>query len=156
RSRATFPSSTRRGGCALIKCREATTAGQTGWSRLPKVSSMLDHPVRSTSEASRHFVYVAATPPRGGGECRSTPIRSPLHRPPLETGVHRCCPASQCPAPRVPLPKEKWYRSSGKPKDGATKANEGTPEHAESVARRNFRRLARARTGGRTRVAYRH
>jgi len=28
-----------------------------------KVSAMLDHPVRSLLEASRHFIYVAATPP---------------------------------------------------------------------------------------------
>ena len=28
-----------------------------------------DHPVRSAKEASRHLLYVAATPPRGGGEC---------------------------------------------------------------------------------------
>jgi hypothetical protein len=32
------------------------------------MDAILDHPVRSAEEASRHFLYVAATPPRGGGE----------------------------------------------------------------------------------------
>ena len=30
--------------------------------------SILDHPGRSTKEALHHFLDVAATPPRGGGE----------------------------------------------------------------------------------------
>src|SRR5215470_7002782 len=64
-----FPSSTRRGGCDIKK----KVAKPPNWSRrggragrtLPAFSTT---PSAPANEASRHFVYVAATPPRGGGE----------------------------------------------------------------------------------------
>ena len=33
-------------------------------------------PLRSNKDASRHVVFVAATPPRSGGECGSSSIHS--------------------------------------------------------------------------------
>jgi hypothetical protein len=56
-----IPPSMKRDGCGSRKFREASLAPQTGWSSEPKHVSMLDHPVRSASEASPLFVYVAAT-----------------------------------------------------------------------------------------------
>src|SRR5262245_49050917 len=55
RMRAAFPSSTRRGGCGSRKFREASLLPQTGWSSRPSVGSILDHPVRSAKDASRHL-----------------------------------------------------------------------------------------------------
>ncbi len=43
------------------KCREASKLEQTGWSRMLQALGRLDHPVHSANEASRHFLYVAAT-----------------------------------------------------------------------------------------------
>src|SRR2546428_9799169 len=74
-----FPSSERRGGCALRKCREATEAAQTGWSD----RQALDFPglllrlrpiglaLRATS-ARQLLLSCRATPPLRGGECHGT------------------------------------------------------------------------------------
>jgi len=56
----------RRGGCANKKSREASEAARTGWSLTETVSAS-DHPVRSITEASRHFLAVASTPPHEEG-----------------------------------------------------------------------------------------
>ena len=69
-----FPSSPRRGGCAIKQRREASLSAQTGWcpscmtgnrSRFEMDSPPLSAPPK---EASRHLIDVAATPPRRGGE----------------------------------------------------------------------------------------
>ena len=78
----TFPSSARRGGCAIKKSREASLARADGDERseckrgsaqpvivvfnLNKILWNLDHhPVRSIKDASRYFVEVAAIPSSG-------------------------------------------------------------------------------------------
>jgi len=70
KSGATFPSSQRRGGCAINKCRGATEAAQTGWSdRHGRVFAELTTPSAPIKVASRNLIRVAATPPLRGGEC---------------------------------------------------------------------------------------
>src|SRR5215831_17354729 len=65
-----FPSSPRRGGCAIKKkSRSVLTSRRRGGVQPQQNSAEFDHhPVRSTKEASRYFIDVAATPPRRGGE----------------------------------------------------------------------------------------
>jgi len=68
-----FPSSERRGGCAIKKMlRSLLIKAQTGWSVPDNVTTSTctvnDHPVCAASEASRLFLTGAATPPVPGGE----------------------------------------------------------------------------------------
>src|SRR5215471_10513493 len=65
-----FPSSPRRGGCAIkIKSRSILSSRRRGGVQPPQNSVEFDHhPVRSIKEASRYFIEVASTPPRRGGE----------------------------------------------------------------------------------------
>ena len=84
-----FPSSPRRGGCAIKKTSRSTLSSRSGDERseckrdsaqpvisgvqTPQNSVEFDHhPVRSIKEASRYFIEVAATPPRRGGELRTS------------------------------------------------------------------------------------
>jgi hypothetical protein len=58
----------RRGGCGIKKIlAQPTLAPQTGWSLTSYIPRVSDHPVRSNKEASRHFLYVASTPPHEEG-----------------------------------------------------------------------------------------
>ena len=67
-----FPSSLRRGGCAIQKTSRSIQSSRRRGGVQPQQNSVeLDHhPVRSIKEASRYFVEVASTPPRRGGENR--------------------------------------------------------------------------------------
>src|SRR5215813_1032321 len=62
-----FPSSPRRGGCAIKKqSRSVLSSRRRGGAQTQQNSAEFDHhPVRSTKEASRYFIEVAATPRRG-------------------------------------------------------------------------------------------
>ena len=62
------------------------SSAQTGWSVWHKSSIFagLTTPSAPLKEASRHFDYVAATPPLQGGECCAPTIHSHLHRPCLQ------------------------------------------------------------------------
>src|SRR3989442_8246361 len=85
-----LPSSQRRGGCASKKMSRSLRSGADG-GRSPRkpdraqpsrkggrsqavfrthseIWLVSDHPLPSSKEASRYFLYVAATPPLGGGE----------------------------------------------------------------------------------------
>jgi hypothetical protein len=63
-----IPSFVRRGGCASKKNgAKPPKPAQTGWSLTSRAFVLSDHPVRSTKEASRHFLDVAATPPHEEG-----------------------------------------------------------------------------------------
>src|ERR1051326_3383494 len=66
----TFPTSRRRGGCAIKKTsRSFLSSRRRGGVQPQRNSAEFDHhPVRSITEASRYFVEVASTPPRRGGE----------------------------------------------------------------------------------------
>src|SRR5215471_5544225 len=69
------------GGCAIKKSRAASSARADGavTNFQNKFVAELDHhPVRSIEEASRHFIEVADTPPRRGGE-NSRPQWTPNH-----------------------------------------------------------------------------
>ena len=68
-NQAAFPSSQRRGSCAINKCRGATKAAQTGVVR-PERSRFaeLTTPSAPIKVASRNLIGVAATPPLRGGE----------------------------------------------------------------------------------------
>src|SRR5215471_19191289 len=65
-----FPSSPRRGGCAIKKKSRSVLSSRRRGGVQPQQNSVeLDHhPVRSIKEASRYLVEVASTPPRRGGE----------------------------------------------------------------------------------------
>src|SRR5262245_1069431 len=67
---ANFPSSPRRGGCAIKKTsRSILTSRRRGGVQPQQNSVEFDHhPVRSIKEASQYLVDVASTPPRRGGE----------------------------------------------------------------------------------------
>jgi hypothetical protein len=69
----TFPSSLRRGGCAIKKKLRSILDRAAGVViRSNEILSELDHhPVRSIKEASRYFIDVAATHPQRGGESSS-------------------------------------------------------------------------------------
>src|SRR5215831_2930638 len=65
-----FPSSPRRGGCAIkIRSRSILRSRRRGGVQTQQTSVEFDHhPDRSIKEASRYLIEVAATPPRRGGE----------------------------------------------------------------------------------------
>src|SRR5215831_13399634 len=65
-----FPSSPRRGGCAIKKTsRSILSSRRRGGVQPQQDSAEFDHhPVRSKKEASRYLFEVASTPPRRGGE----------------------------------------------------------------------------------------
>src|SRR6266446_1962779 len=80
-----FPSSERRGSCAIKKMlRSLLIKAQTGWSVPDNVTTstftIMTHPVCAASEASRLFLTGAATPPVPGGEHPVLPIHSHLPR----------------------------------------------------------------------------
>src|SRR5881227_4452137 len=89
-----FPSLPRRGGRAIKKWSRSEKA-RTGWSLASHVSECVlkhlrvsDHPVCGASVASRLFSDAAATPPHEEGNAHrlnNSRIRSPGHRPPLQT-----------------------------------------------------------------------
>jgi hypothetical protein len=67
---AIYPSSPRRGGCAIDKKSRSILSSRRRGGVQPQQTSVEfeHHPVRSIEEASRYFVDVASTPPRRGGE----------------------------------------------------------------------------------------
>jgi hypothetical protein len=68
--------SLKRGGCAIKKTSRSILSSRRRGGVQPQQNSVEfgHHPVRSITEASRYFIDVASTPPRGGGEnCR--PLR---------------------------------------------------------------------------------
>src|SRR5467141_2127233 len=78
-----FPSSERRGGCAIKKMlRSLLMKAQTGWSVPDNVSTsaftIMTTPSAPASEASRLFLTGAATPPVPGGEHPVLAIHSHL------------------------------------------------------------------------------
>src|SRR5215475_14357538 len=62
------------------KSRSILSSRRGGGDKLPNrfVAELDHHPVRSIEEASRHFIEVADTPPRRGGE-NSRPQWTPNH-----------------------------------------------------------------------------
>src|SRR5262249_61138661 len=69
-----FPSSPRRGGCAIKKKSRSILSSRRRGGVQPQQNSVEfdHHPVRSIKEASRYFIEVASTPPRRGGENRGS------------------------------------------------------------------------------------
>src|SRR5262249_23203195 len=68
-----FPSSPRRGGCAIKKTSRSILSSRRRGGVQPQQNSVEfdHHPVRSIKEASRYFVDVASTPPQKKKEnCR--------------------------------------------------------------------------------------
>src|SRR5690348_9213447 len=65
-----FPSSLRRGGCAIKKKLRSILSRADGVVINHKqiLLEFTHHPVRSTKDASRYFIDIADAPPRKGGE----------------------------------------------------------------------------------------
>src|SRR5262249_61882396 len=63
-----FPSSPRRGGCAIKKKSRSILSPRRRGGVQPQQNSVEfdHHPVRSAKEASRHFIDVASPPPQRG------------------------------------------------------------------------------------------
>src|SRR5215813_12875563 len=85
--RTPFPSSARRGGCAINKMLLSHRSGADGVvraakTRRPEYFAELTTPSAPTKEASQHLITVASTPPLRGGEYCAVPIHSHLHRRP--------------------------------------------------------------------------
>src|SRR5215471_7826280 len=69
-ARRIFPSSLRRGGCAIKKMSRSILSSRRRGGVQPQENYLEfdHHPVRSIKEASRYFVKVASTPPQRGGD----------------------------------------------------------------------------------------